>query len=77
MADQLHHLGTHIACSRQGASRFRRPPGPFNRFGEGVSSVPQLLRGRLFAATRLFALFGAALMLASGVMLLTFYILAP
>jgi hypothetical protein len=39
--------------------------------------VPPLLRGRLFAATRVFALFGAALMLASGVMLLTFYILAP
>jgi hypothetical protein len=39
--------------------------------------VPQLLRGRLFAATRVFALFGTALMLASAVMLLTFYILAP
>jgi hypothetical protein len=39
--------------------------------------VPQLSRERLFAATRMFALFGTALMLASGVMLLTFYILAP
>jgi hypothetical protein len=37
----------------------------------------QLLRGRLIAASQVFGLLGTALVLASGIMLLTFYVLAP